>query len=160
MKNECTILFLPIRYLASRLSRSLCQIRKFTYHGKVFSNLIFRPDPLSKNLSLSPDLDNCEPNIDLYAPTKQSHDRANYTCDILVPTKHKPARTNPPLGSAYRFFGPTWRSPDHHPFFGAAQRSASGAGMSCRAQDAGRPGFHIRRASDLARAAYNGLQTY
>ena len=32
---------------------------------------------------------------------------------ILIPTKHKPARTNPCLGSAYQFFGPTWRSPDH-----------------------------------------------
>ena len=29
-----------------------------------------------------------QPNIDFYAPTKQSHDRANYICDIFVPTKH------------------------------------------------------------------------
>ena len=46
-------------------------------------------------------------------PAILTNKHANHTDHLLVPTKHTPARTNPPLGSAYRFFGPTWRSPDH-----------------------------------------------
>ena len=46
-------------------------------------------------------------------PAILSIKHANKSYRLLVPTKHTPARTNPPLGSAYGSFGHTWRSPDH-----------------------------------------------
>ena len=62
---------------------------------------------------------------------------ANKSYRLLVPTKHTPARTNPPLGSAYQSFGPTWRSPDH-----SSLSFSSARGRLARARGGGALSFY------------------
>ena len=66
-------------------------------------------------------------------PAILTNKHVNHTDHLLVQTKHTPARTNPPLGSAYRSFGPTWRSPD----FFLAKNRIDGIAAGCRETGAG-----------------------